>query len=66
MLRFSNDQRLFVAEGLRELANLAAAALLFGQFVADRPFSPLAALGGMLVWIALMAIGVGFRWTRKE
>ena len=61
MIKFSNDQRMFVAEGLRELANLAAAALVFGQFVAERRFSPPVAIGGALVWFTLMSFAVALR-----
>jgi hypothetical protein len=65
MLRFSNEQRIFVAEGLRDIGNLAAGAMLFGQFIADRPFFALVAFGGFAVWLAFMAVGVVLR-ARKE
>ena len=65
MVRFSKEDRRFVAEAVREIANLAAAAMVFGQFVVDRPFSPLIALGGILVWFGFMASAIVLR-TRKE
>ena len=45
MLRFSGRQFMALGQTLRELANLAAAALVFGQFVGQ----------GSLSWI----VGVG-------
>jgi hypothetical protein len=65
MLKFSNEQRVFVAEGLRDTGNLAAGAMLFGRFIADRPFSALVAFGGFAVWLAFMVVGVVLR-ARKE
>jgi hypothetical protein len=65
MVRFSNEQRVFVAEGLRDIANLAAGGMVFGQFLADRSFSPFIALGGILVWFAFMAYAVSLR-RRKD
>ena len=37
------------------LANLAAGALFFGQFLADRTFSLTLAFAGLGTWVALMA-----------
>ena len=65
MVRFSREDRRFVAEAVREIANLAAAAMVFGQFVVDRSFSPLIALGGILVWFGFMAFAIVLR-TRKR
>src|SRR5207302_7051072 len=47
MVKFSIEDRLFIADAVRDVANLAAAGLLFGQLVVDRPFS---------VWIGLVGI----------
>jgi len=65
MLRFSTEQRTFVAEGLRDVANLAAGGMVLGQFLADRPFSPLVALGGLALWLGFLSYAVVLR-ARKE
>ena len=65
MVRFSAEQRMFVAEGLRDIANLAAGGMVFGQFLADRLFSLLVAFGGFAVWLTFMAYAVVLR-ARKE
>jgi len=49
MLRFSTRQRVALGKTLRELANLSAAALVFGQFVAQ----------GFASWSTLV-VGTGF------
>ncbi len=65
MVKFSKEDRHVVAAGVREIANLAAAAMVFGQFVADRPFSPMIALGGIVVWFGFMFFAIVLR-TRKD
>ena len=65
MLRFSTEQRTFVAEGLRDIANLAVAGLVFGQFLADRPFSMAVAALGIMIWMALMSCAVVLRAKRE-
>jgi hypothetical protein len=40
---------------LPDAANLALGALVFGQFLGNRPFSPLVAAVGMVAWLALLA-----------
>jgi cation transporter-like permease len=52
MLRLRPSQRSLLAEKTWDLANLAAGALVFGQFLADR-FSVLLAVAGLLVWVPL-------------
>jgi hypothetical protein len=37
---------------LRDIANLAVAGLVFGQFLADRPFSMKVVSAGIVVWMA--------------
>jgi hypothetical protein len=54
MLRLQSGQRTFVAEGLRDAANVAAGALVFGQFLGDAAFSVLTASFGAAVWMALV------------
>jgi len=54
MLRLQKAQRVFLAEGLRDAANLAAGALVFGQFLDGNSFSWLLAGFGVVVWFALV------------
>lgn len=56
MLRLNRPQRAVLTEKLPDVANLGVGALLFGQFVGDRPFSALLAVAGFAIWIGLMAI----------
>ena len=54
-LRFNAAQRRMLADKLPDAANLAAGALFFGQFLADRTFSLTLAFAGLGTWVALMA-----------
>jgi hypothetical protein len=45
--------------GLRELANYAAAALVFGQFVAQQPLSWRVIVAGVTTWFAMVLIALG-------
>ena len=56
VLRWTDDQRRFVAERVGELANIAAGAMVFGQFLGDRPFSMLVGSVGMGAWIVLFVL----------
>jgi hypothetical protein len=58
MLVLQQDQRLLLAETLRDIGNIAAGAMIFGQFLADQPFSLWVAVGGMTVWIGLVGCAV--------
>ena len=62
MLRFSVRQRVALGQTLLELANFAAAALVFGQFVGEGLLSWELVLTGaafwpILVWLGLVAGG---------
>lgn len=54
MLVLSRQQRMLLAETLRDIANVAAGAMVFGQFLSDRLFSPWIAIGGIGLWIVLV------------
>ena len=54
MVVLSSRQRAVLVEKLPDIANLAAGALVFGQFLGDRPYSPGLALYGVGIWSALM------------
>lgn len=47
-----------LADKLADTANLAAAGLLFGQFVAGQPFSFRLAMAGFGAWAALLGWSV--------
>ena len=55
MLRLTGERREFLAEKFGDLANLAVAALVFGQAVGQGTFSPGVGLAGIAMWLALMA-----------
>lgn len=46
--------RLALVQTFRELANIAAGALVFGQALGDRPFSLALALVAVALWVALL------------
>ena len=50
-------QKEYLAEGLREVANLTVGALLLGQFLA-RQFEPLWTAVGFFAWIAFYVGGM--------
>jgi hypothetical protein len=54
MVRLTVRQRHALGATVRELANYAAAALVFGQFVGDRSISWLIILAGVTLWVAFV------------
>jgi hypothetical protein len=58
MIRFDRRQRSALSETLRELANLAAAAFVLGQFVMSQPLSWGLMLMGIVFWIAFVGAGL--------
>ena len=64
MLELTTQQRVLLAETSRDIANIAAGAMVFGQFLGGRPFSASIALGGVLVWVSLVVFAV--RLLRKQ
>ena len=59
MLVLGREQRVLLAETVRDIANIAAGAMVFGQFLATETFSLWIAVGGMAVWIALVGWAIG-------
>lgn len=55
MVEFKPRQRDVLTDKLPDVANLAAGALIFGQFIGDRAFSLRVALLGLVLWCFLMA-----------
>jgi hypothetical protein len=60
MLRLTQKQRTALSETFRQLANVAAATLAFGQFVSQRPVSIVLVATGLTVWAALVGLGIWF------
>lgn len=58
MLLLNRRQRTLLADKLIDVSNVAAGALIFGQFLGDRPFSLWLAISGSAVWLFLIACGV--------
>lgn len=63
MVRLSRSQRTLLAETLRDIGNIAAGAMVFGQFLAGATFSTGVALSGMWVWIVLVLAAL---WLASE
>ena len=66
MLILQREQRRLLAETVRDIANVAAGAMVFGQLLADRPFSPWLALFGGLLWSGLVIVAVWFAGRTKS
>ena len=60
MLEFTGAQRAFLAETLRDAANVAAGAMVFGQFLSERPFSFVLGGLGVSVWGLLVVVATVF------
>lgn len=58
MLRLSTEQRRLLADKLCDIANLAAGALIFGQFIGDQRFSVPLALLGSVVWVVGVVLAI--------
>lgn len=55
MLPLRREQNALLAKLVADLANMAGAALIFGQFIRVRPFSAAALLAGIILWLSLAA-----------
>ena len=66
MVELSEAQRRVVVDKLPDMANVAAGAMVFGQFLADRPFSIVLAAGGIISWLALGAYTLFLARGRKS
>ncbi len=65
MLDLGPRQRALVADKLSDFANSAAGGLVFGQLIADRPFSPVIAFVGLSIWSVLLAVSVALEGRDK-
>ena len=64
MVRLTKGRREFLGEKFGDLANLAVAALVFGQAIGQVPFSPGVGLAGMGIWLGFMAFGFALKGGR--
>ena len=64
MLELSPEQRVLLAETLRDVANLAAGAMLFGQLLTERPFSLSLGILGVALWGCLVAFAMAVAGRR--
>jgi len=55
MVRLRTRQRAILVEKIPDLANLAAAPLIFGQFVSGQRFSLAIAVAGIVTWTGMIA-----------
>ncbi len=58
MLLFNRAQRTLLAEKSADIANLAAGALIFGQFLSDYSLSLSLAAFGVATWLVLTTFAV--------
>jgi hypothetical protein len=58
MLRLRQRQRTVLIETFREAGNLAAGAMILGQFVGEQPLSIWVFLAGVGLWLALVGVAV--------
>jgi hypothetical protein len=58
MIELDARQRKLVADKLFDAANVAAGAMVFGQFVTDGPFSTAVAIVGLAIWITFVIASV--------
>jgi hypothetical protein len=54
MIRLRKRQRAMLVEKIPDLANLAAAGLIFGQFVSGQQFSLAIAVAGVVTWAGMI------------
>lgn len=54
MVGLTREQRRMLIDKLPDAANLALGALVFGQFLGDRPFSAAVAVLGVVTWAAFL------------
>jgi len=58
MVRLSERRREYLAEKFGDLANLAIAALVFGQAIGQPQFSPVIGVAGIMTWLVLTGLGL--------
>ena len=66
MLRLKSGQRILLRDKLADAANVAIAALFFGQFLSEQPFSVVLAVIGLSSWAIMMAGALYFATEERE
>jgi hypothetical protein len=64
MLASTREQRALLAETVRDIANVAAGAMVFGHFGGERTFSWRTAVGGIVLWTVLVIWALALRRGR--
>ena len=59
MLELNRGQKAVFADKLADAANMAAGALIFGQFLSEREFSVSLAFCGLGIWVLFMGYAIG-------
>jgi len=65
VVRLSERRREYLAEKFGDLANLAIAALVFGQAVGQGRFSLALGLAGIALWLVLTVTGFSLKGDRR-
>jgi hypothetical protein len=66
MLELNREQRRILTDKLPDVANIAAGALVFGQFFSVQAFSAIGAAAGLSLWVTFLALALFFaRETRQ-
>jgi hypothetical protein len=58
MLILNREQRRLFAETVRDIANVAAGAMVFGQFLSGNAFAPRVMVAGAALWIVFVSSAV--------
>ena len=64
MVHLNEQRREYLADKFGDLANLAIAALVFGQVVGQQQFSATVGLAGIGTWLVFTAGGVALKGGR--
>ena len=65
VLDLNPRQRALVADKVFDVGNVAAGGMLFGQFLAQRPFSIVLGLAGLGLWLTCFVLSVALE-GRKD
>ncbi len=65
IVELSEGQRRVIVDKVPDMANVAAGAMVFGQFLAERPFSIVLAASGIAAWLVLGAYTLFIARGRK-
>ena len=58
MLVLKRRQRELLAETFKDLANIAAGAMIFGHFLSERTFSAWITVAGLGLWLGLVGLAI--------